>query len=832
MKFYRDSRTIAFILLLTFLFSFPGYSKLYAADNEETELFLVAQKAFDDGFYDVAIRYINQFLEKYPQTEKRTQANLLLGQCFFFKGLYLKAFDIFKSLLSNNDLKDATLFWLGETYLKGSDYAQAEKQYRQLIDVYPNSFYVPQAYYSLGWALFDQKNYESAKSTFQEFIGKFPAHELVEDSLFKIAECEYNLHAYENAIHYFQDYVTRFQQSKRHDQVYFYMGESYYYQENFPKAIEYYTKATEISQDDKITLISKISIGWSYFKLKDLEKSQQFFDEAQRLSQEKNIPSDDIDLGRASLALETSDYSKALDAYAHLISTFPNSPRIPEAYLGKANVLYLMKNYTDAISQYTLLIEKFAQDSNLKEITEKAYFGLAWTYLKNGDTELSIKTFQDVVNQTNDKVAKVSALTQIGDAYQDIGELDKALEIYDKILKDFPDTLYTDYVQYRQGIVLLKLNKIEAATLSFQTLQSNFPQSKYLGDTKYYLGLAYFKKGDWAAAKEQLTNFLKDLPPTNEFQSDAQYILGLSIFNLQDYTEAMKIFQRIVKNYPTQTSLVSNCEINIAKCFYNSSDVKEALKKFKIIAYKYPRTDTELEALLWLGDYYLKTSDFNNAITYYQQLIEYFPGSNKVNIAHFGLGQAYQEQGTLDKALSEYKLINETVDRDLYAKARLSIADIFSKEVEPDIAIDTYRKITASSPEFTRDAYIKIAETYRGEHDYENALSSYQQALKSDIGLSKAKNAKIQFSIADIYETLNKSNEAIEAYFKIPYLYPEETRWAIKAYLRLARIYENAEDWENAKLVYNKIIGYGTDEVKFAQERLEWINTNVASLTK
>jgi len=180
---------------------FFGAGACHAQSQDgENELFLVAQKAFEDGFYDVAMRYINQLFEQHPQTKKHIQAKLLLGQCYFFKSQYLKAYDTFQDLLQYSELKDATLFWLGETYLKGSDYKQAEKQYQQLINLYPDSDYVPQAYYSLGWSYFEQSEFEKAKGAFRKLSANFPTHQLREDAAFKLAESEYNLHAYENAI--------------------------------------------------------------------------------------------------------------------------------------------------------------------------------------------------------------------------------------------------------------------------------------------------------------------------------------------------------------------------------------------------------------------------------------------------------------------------------------------------------------------------------------------------------------------------------------------------------------------------------------------------------
>jgi len=312
------------LLLLT-----TSASHIYA-QNSEKELFIVAQKAFEDGFYDVAMRYINQLLEEYPRTDKRIQANLLLGQCHFFKSQYLKAYDIFQDLLTYSEFKDATLFWLGETYLKGADYKQAEKQYRQLIDLYPDSIYAPQAYYSLGWSHFEQGEFPKAKEAFLQLIRKFPSHQLVEDASFKLAETEYNFHAYEDTIRSFKNYIRKFPQSRRHAQAYFYIAESYYYLENFLTAVTYYAKTAEIAYDNKLILMAKVSLGWSYLKLERFKIAQQYFDEAYQFAREKGILSDDVFLGQATFYAEIGEPEKALDAYKQLIEKFPHSERITE----------------------------------------------------------------------------------------------------------------------------------------------------------------------------------------------------------------------------------------------------------------------------------------------------------------------------------------------------------------------------------------------------------------------------------------------------------------------------------------------------------------------
>ncbi len=99
-----------------------------------------------------------------------------------------------------------------------------------------------------------------------------------------------------------------------------------------------------------------------------------------------------------------------------------------------------------------------------------------------------------------------------------------------------------DYVLYRQAIAFLKSGKIDAALVDFKTLQDNFPNSKYLEDIDYYMGVISFKKGDWQKSARRWNSYLKDLTRPSEFTPEANYILALSHLNLKEPEEALKVF--------------------------------------------------------------------------------------------------------------------------------------------------------------------------------------------------------------------------------------------------------------------------------------------------
>lgn len=800
------------------------------AQNQDQDVFLVSQKAFDDGFYDVSLRYLSQLLNEYPDTKYRVKANLLIGQCYFFKNQYLKAYESFEKNINKIELSDATNFWIGETYLKGADYRQAEHFFQKVITQYPDSDYLPQAYYSMGWLFFERQDFEKARDFFQKLTKNYPKHALSADAAFKIGEMEFNLRHYQKAIKIFQTYQNDYPQTKRLAETYFYLAESNYYLDDFLTATAWYAKTSEESSDPNLILMSKVSLGWCYTKLKRYDIAKNRFDEAAQFAQEKGIISDDIYLGIATLNTETGNYPEALVAFDKVLTLFSNSPRSVEAYLGKANVYYQTQQFKDAINTYQSLINNYEENSDYKEAVEKAYFGLAWSYLKSGDISLAVGSFKKVQNIATNETVKISALTQIGDAWQDAENYPKAIEIYDQILIDHPDSAYTDYVQYRQGVALLKMGQLEAATMSFQSLERNFPNSAYNQDKDYYLAVAYFKKGDWQLAKHKALDFLENQSKNSPFMAEANYILGMSYFNLQNYDQSVKTFQQIIRNYGTQISILYNAEIGIAKAFYRNHKTNEALKKLHQIILKYPKAEIAEEALILLGDHYAQIANIDEAITHYAEFVQRFPGSDQINIVRFQLAQAYEAKSQYDTAIDIYKSITPEGDRILNARAKLAIADIFSMNLDPEAALNTYTSILASSPEFKRNAYLKIAEIQKSNRQYPDALNTYEQAIQTEKGLSDIDESQLQFLIADTYELMNENQKAADEYLKLTYLFPDDTQWVTRSYLRAARIFEDAEKWKDASKIYQKVIASKYDEAKFARERLEWIEENTPPL--
>jgi TolA-binding protein len=799
---------------------------LYGQDSKEEEALFVAKKAFEDGFYDVSLGLLERFLRSYPNSFKATEVNLLIGQCYFHQNRFLDALAKFEELLNQaqaKDIKDAVLYWIAEVHFKGNSFNKAAGFYRMIFEGYPQSSYIAAAYYSLAWCLFQERKFEQALEYFKIVEEKYSKETSVQDVPFKIIECLYNLKDYKGLKEKLESYLKLYSKDPtRLSYLYFYMAEADYYLNNFDQAIEEYSLVLKNNRDPKIQSLSKLGEAWSYLKLKRYKEAEDGFldvkaEDLEKRSQEVLL------LGKAILMVETNRVNEAKRMYDELLNASSDTLVLIQAYLGKADALYNLAEYADAINVYKEALNKFSVGSVPQEIIDKLHYSLSWAYLKQGEFKEAIKEFQKVAKETGDKTVKVSAFCQIGDAYQDSGDYDKAQETYSTILKDYSDSFYSDYVQYQLGLTSLKSSNYEGAIMSFLALKRNFPESKLLDDSTYALGLAYFQRQDYDSSKAVFESFEREFKDSN-LKPEALYLLGTSLYNLGKFAEAIEVFKEIIRTYSQNIELVQKAEYEIADCYDQMGDEKEAMARFNILRSKYPDSSLTPEVMWWLGEYYYKHNELELARRYFFSLIKDFPKSILVSDAYYAIGTSFEEESKHEEAIENFKKVIELGKTDLNGQAVIAVADIYVRQNKIELAIDAYKQIIKDFPNLANLIYPKLADLFYKTENFSQALDYYRKSL--DVVPVK-EMASIQFKIAEVLQTQGKFAQAVEEYMKVNYLYSENNLFAIRALLRVAQIYEDQENFKEAISIYQRIISTNAEEAKYAQERIDWIKEHV-----
>lgn len=801
----------------------PG--AVFAEDNpKESEALFVAQKAFEDGFYDVCLSLLERYLKNYPDSPKTAEANLLIGRCYFHQNKFLEALKKFEEVFDlpgGKDVKDAVFYWIAEVHFRGNNFTRAASYYKMIIDNFPDSTYAVSAYYSLGWCLFQEQKFSEAMSNFRIVEEKFPRHPQVQESTFKVIECLYNLKDYAGLKDKLKAYLKVYNRDNlKTAYLYFYLAEADYYLDNLNDAVEEYSRVVNATDDAKIQALSRLGMGWAYLKLKQYPPADDSFRKIPEDALEKHSL-DALALGRAILYYDTGKFQESKEIYERLIGSTNDPVTLVQAYLGKADSLYSLGEYKKSVETYLAASDKVSDKSVPPEMVDKLHYGLAWAYLKDGKFKDAITEFKKIVSLSGDKIIKISALCQIGDAYQDSGDYVKAQETYDSILRDYPDSFYGDYVQYQLGLSMLKLSNYDGAILSFLNFKRNFPSSTLLDDASYALGLAYFQKQDYNSSKEIFLKFQEEFPQSN-LSSQAMYLLGTSFYNLADFIRAIEVFKNIIRIYSQDIELVQRCEYEIADSYSQMGNDKEAMSRFNGLRAKYPDSALTPAIIWWLGEYYYRQNDLNLAKRYFAALIRDFPKSSLTADAYYALGSIYTEEGKYQEGVNNFDKVIGLGKSELAGQAEIAIADIYARQDKLDLAVSTYRVKIEEYPNLAHLIYPKIGDIFSRMGRYDEALSAYSKSLDL-IPLRQV--PQIRFKIAEMLQSQGKNQEAVEEYLKVTYLDTQNTELGIKSFLRVAKIYEDSDKLKEAVNIYKKVAEKGVAESQFAQERIEALKT-------
>lgn len=800
-------------------------------DPKEGELLFLAKKAYEDGFYEVSLGMLERFKKNYSGSAKIPQAVFLSGQCYFYQGRYLEALNIFEALTGNSQaesFKDALYFWMGEVHFKGNNFEKAAVLYQKLIDNYPQSSLVPAAYYSLGWSLAQIAKFDQAGQAFSDLIEKFPQAPQSKEAAFKLIECLYNLKNYTELKSRIKMVFKLYSRDILHlPYLYFYLAEAEYYLDDLEEASRDYRKSAQVFKDPKVQALARLGLGWSYLKLtKYKEAEDAFADIKPDILDKKNL--DIFLLAQAVLMASTNRVYEAKKLYGQLMSVTGDPLISLQAYLGKGEALYNLAEYSQAVNVYKEGLEKNDQakfQENLPaELLDKLRYNLGLAYIMQGEIDLSLAAFNQITGAGFSQALKVNLLLQIAQAYEEAGEFAKAQESCENIIKLYPSSSSAEYAQYQLASLQLKKLDYDQAIASFESMLKKYPQSKILPDILYTQAIAYFQRGDYEKCNEIFKRF-RDEFKDSLLRPQALYMLGTSLISLGKIDEAMGIFKYIAKIDSLDNELQQKVEYEIADCYYKLGQINEAVSGFKSLRAKYPNSKLTPDILWWLGQYYYGIKDLGLAQRYFDSLAKDFPDSQLAVEAFYALGLIFSDENKIEQAENNFRMVIKLGNIDLKTQAKTALADIYNREGKSEEALEQYNQIIKSAPDLGKSLFPRMAQVYYKLGNYEEAKTFY---LKSLEGASLTGAADIRFNLAEVLEANSEPEAAIQQYLLVAQQ-PHLSQLFVRSLLRVAKLYEDKEDFKEALKIYAQIIQNAPEalEVGFVQERIEGIKENL-----
>jgi tetratricopeptide (TPR) repeat protein len=206
----------------------------------------------------------------------------------------------------------------------------------------------------------------------------------------------------------------------------------------------------------------------------------------------------------------------------------------------------------------------------------------------------------------------------------------QAIEIYKRILDNFPDFEYRDKVHFFMAHEYRELGKTDEMIVHYRKIIKGYPKSDYVPESYLLLGDYFIGKQDVETAKRQYQAVLKyDNSPAIAI---ARYKLAWCLINLADYKKAIKLFEEAVKSTVTakdididtykRVDVRMESLVDMAYCYpevYKNSKPEEALNYFQDYSWSRQSYSIVLEKLAYR--YFIKKR-WHNAAHLYRELAE------------------------------------------------------------------------------------------------------------------------------------------------------------------------------------------------------------------
>ncbi len=163
---------------------------------------------------------------------------------------------------------------------------------------------------------------------------------------------------------------------------------------------------------------------------------------------------------------------EAMDAYAMVVSLYPESYYTVKAREDMARLYSLRADHRAAITQYDWLMEKGIEDKK-----PRYRYNMALEYIKMNEFKQARVELEELLKEDIPPTMVPQLLYQIANTYQLEGNLQEAINVYDRIIKGYGD--HPVYIEARLGkaSVLEKQGSLKEALGLLTELEREYPDS-------------------------------------------------------------------------------------------------------------------------------------------------------------------------------------------------------------------------------------------------------------------------------------------------------------------------------------------------------------------
>ncbi len=616
----------------------------------------------------VAAKALAQSLPtKFPRTDRLADAHLIEARVALAEKDPKGAIALLESALGPDKPGPATAqaatYYLGLAYRADGQSAKANELLDKLAKT-PASSTAAGAQFMLGQGLIESGKFAEAIPPLEAYLKGQPEGDVADFALAHVARAQLELGRPDEARATVETLAKRFPRSKALPAARLGLAESAMSAKQYDRAEGFFRLAIDAS-DPSARAQARSGLGWALLKQ---DKPQN-----------------------------------AAAAFEDLLKDTPDDPRAPDAALARARSLESLKQVEPALSAYDLVLSRYAKS----EAAGPAALGRARLLVEAKRPADAAEAFAKVEASYAKAEAPDVLLAEHGWALVDAGSPAQADALFERLLKDFPDSPKAADARYNLAESAFAAKQYEKVTplLAPVVAAGSKARPMLVQSSLYRLGRAQAEAQDWRASGSTFARLAKEFPD-GPYRREAAFWQSESAFQAGDAKAAEPGFAALLAEPAAPSDpegLVRTAKRRRAQALVQLERWKDALAAADVYDAEHKsasdRDPHAADVDYARGRALQGLARFDEARAAHARVIEARKGSELAARAQFMRGETYFHEKNYRKALPEFLKVDYLYDAPAWqANALLEAGKVHEQLGQWAEAAETYERLRSRFP--------------------------------------------------------------------------------------------------------------------------------------
>ncbi|TVR17335.1 MAG: tetratricopeptide repeat protein [Balneolaceae bacterium] len=618
-----------------------------------------AVTAFELGLFNEAIEVLLPLARNFQQLENPGQILTFLGEAYHANGEYSRAIEAFDLASEIDDIDPAlkrqarfqrawvmyfnqayaqsqpefelvydeapgtelgqeALFWSADANFQIGEYGRAAEQFGRFIRNYPDHEMIGAAKYSLGWSYFMMGDFANATGPLIDFLNNYEPPTIAlfpydTDTRLRIGDAFFAQGKYREALEFYNATIGA---DPGGDYAMYQVANSHYRMNRNFEAVTQFRRLLRIYPFSRLREQAQYNIAYIYLNTGNFDQAIEEFETVIRrfpgtewaARAQYNIGDSHFNAGR---------FEEAIAAYNRVLEDFPRSQYIIDAIDG-IQFAQLSAGMSDASTD---ILEEFLADNPTSTTADRLRFRQAENVFQSGDYDGAVREFRQYLRITNNRNLMPEAYFNMADAFQRLNRKQEAIETYETLINDFPDSDRKATSLAELGRLLYEQGNYNESIRRFEQLaehDSRFEQEAFLG-----VGNANLALQNNTGARQNFERVLS-INPNND---SAKNGLGKVLLRDGRVDEARRFFVNVAENNTTEIG--AEAQLMIGETFLAEGDRDSALEAFSRVRVLFgPYAEWVAEAQYKTAEIYIRQGRRGDAISLLNSIIDSYPDTD------------------------------------------------------------------------------------------------------------------------------------------------------------------------------------------------------------